>query len=126
VSGTTLGLVAISLLAGAACGGEQEDPPPQPAAAAASIPVGWSTLPAPPFYRFRGSAVWVETELANWGGESELGDDVHADGAAFGPATGGWRPLARGPLSARSGAAAVWTGEGVLIWGVGPRRRCRL
>lgn len=119
MKGTALGFVAISLLAGAACGGEQEDPLPQPAAAAASIPVGWSTLPSPPFYRFRGAAVWTGTELVYWGGESEYGDEVHGDGAAFDPGTGTWRPLAPGPLSARRGAAAVWTGEEVLIWGGG-------
>lgn len=76
-------------------------------------------LPAPPFYRFRGAAVWTGTELVYWGGESDYGDEVHGDGAAFNPATGRWRPLAPGPLSARSGAAAVWTGDEVLIWGGG-------
>ena len=63
--------------------------------------------------------MWTGTELVYWGGESEYGDQVHDDGAAFNPATGIWRTLAASPLSPRSGAAAVWTGEEVLIWGGG-------
>lgn len=118
MKGTALGLVAAALLASTACGGGQDDPP-QPAAASASIPAGWSVLPAPPFYRFRGAAVWTGSELVYWGGESEYGDEVHGDGAAFDPATRTWRRLAPGPLSARSGGAAVWTGDEVLIWGGG-------
>jgi hypothetical protein len=113
-----LGLVALSILGAAACGGGRDEPV-RLEAQATPIPPGWSTLPAPPFYRFRGAAVWTGTELVYWGGESEYGDEVHGDGAAFNPATGTWRPLARGPLSARSGAAAVWTGDEVLIWGGG-------
>lgn len=111
-------LTAALVLGSTACGGEdalQQAPEP----AQASIPAGWSTLPDPPFYRFRGAAVWTGSELVYWGGESEYGDEVHGDGAAFDPATGRWRPLAPGPLSARSGAAAVWTGDEVLIWGGG-------
>lgn len=64
--------------------------------------------------------MWTGRELVYWGGESEYGDEVHGDGAAFDPATGTWRILAPGPLSPRSGAAGVWTGEEVLIWGGGP------
>jgi hypothetical protein len=88
-----------------------------PEPAQASVPAGWSTLPAPPFSRFGGAAVWTGTELVLWGGESDYGEEVHGDGAAFNPATGRWRPLAPGPLLARSGAAAVWTGDEMLIWG---------
>lgn len=113
-----LGLVALSLFGAAACGGGRDEPA-RLTAEATPIPPGWSTLPAPPFYRFRGAAVWTGTELVYWGGESEYGDEVHGDGAVFNPTAGTWRPMAPGPLSARSGAAAVWTGDEVLIWGGG-------
>jgi hypothetical protein len=116
VTRTAVGLVALSLFMAAACGGGRDEPA-RPKADATPIPPGWSTLPSPPFYRFRGTAVWTGSELVYWGGESDFGDEVHRDGAAFDPASGTWRRLAPGPLSARSGAAAVWTGEEVLIWG---------
>ncbi|MGH3020090.1 MAG: Kelch repeat-containing protein, partial [Gaiellaceae bacterium] len=111
-------LAAALLLGSAACGNGEAGQAPRPAQA--SIPVGWSTLPAPPFFRFRGAAAWTGSELVYWGGESEYGDDVHGDGAAFDPATGDWRPLAAGPLSPRRGAVAVWTGNEVLVWGGDP------
>jgi hypothetical protein len=118
VKRTALAVLALSLLAIGACGDEQTELRPA-SGATASIPEGWSALPAPPFQRFRGSAVWTGTELVYWGGESEYGDEVHDDGAAFNPATGSWRTLAASPLSPRGGAAAVWTGEEMLIWGGG-------
>jgi hypothetical protein len=118
VTRTAFGLVAVSLFVAAACGGGRDEPS-KPRAEATPIPTGWSTLPNPPFYRFRGTVVWTGSELVYWGGESDYGDELHADGAAFDPARGTWRPLVRSPLSPRSGAAAVWTGDEVLIWGGG-------
>ena len=116
MAGILVRLLAAALVVGsAACGSEDPEQAPRPTQA--SVPVGWSTLPEPPFVRFRGAAVWTGSELVYWGGESEYGDEVHGDGAAFDPATGGWRALAAGPLSPRSGAVAVWTGTEVLVWG---------
>jgi hypothetical protein len=111
-----LRLLAVALVLGsAACGREDAEQPTRPAQA--SVPAGWSPLPEPPFSRFHGAAVWTGSELVYWGGESEYGDEVHGDGAAFDPATGSWRRLAAGPLSPRSGAVGVWTGTEVLVWG---------
>jgi hypothetical protein len=118
VNRTALALVVSALLVGLACASEQSSSP-QRETEAAEIPPGWSTLPAPPFYRSRGAAVWTGSELVYWGGESEYGDEVHGDGAALDPASGTWRALAPSPLSARSAAAAVWTGEEALFWGGG-------
>jgi hypothetical protein len=39
------------------------------------------------------------------------------------PVSGSWRPVAHGPLSARAGANAVWTGSEVLVFG-GHDRAC--
>lgn len=114
--GILVRLLAVALVLGsAACGNEETEPAPRPAQA--SLPVGWFTLPEPPFFRFRGAAAWTGSELVYWGGESQYGDEVHGDGAAFDLATGEWRPLAPGPLWARAGAVAVWTGAEVLVWG---------
>jgi hypothetical protein len=116
VVGILVRLLAAALVLGsAACGNEKAEPAPLPAQA--SLPVGWSTLPEPPFLRFRGAAAWTGSELIYWGGESMHGDEVHGDGAAFDLATEEWRPLAPGPLWARAGAVAVWTGDEVLVWG---------
>jgi N-acetylneuraminic acid mutarotase len=51
-----------------------------------------------------------------WGGQ-ELGHQFLADGAAYDPTTDAWRRIAPSPLSPRSGQAAVWTGEEMIIWG---------
>jgi hypothetical protein len=87
------------------------------AAVFATLPRGWSSLPAPPFSRARAVSVWTGRELFLWGGEANFGDDHYADGAAYDPVRGGWRALPPGPLAGRSGPAAVWTGTAVLIWG---------
>jgi hypothetical protein len=42
---------------------------------------------------------------------------MFADGAAFNPATGGWRKIAQAPLAGRSGHIAVWTGQEMVVWG---------
>ncbi len=63
------------------------------------------------------SAVWTGRELITWGGASEYGDVVHADGAAYDPATEKWSVLPTSPLRPRADAAAVWTGNEMLLWG---------
>ena len=80
------------------------------------------TLPPNPVVdRFATAATaWTGRELLVWGG---MGRDrlVHADGAAFDPAAGRWRPLPPAPqaqlLLKTPGAAAVWTGRELLVWG---------
>jgi hypothetical protein len=62
--------------------------------------------------------LWTGRELLVWGGESGPdGAVLHSDGAAYNPATDTWRPLPAGPLSARTGQAAVWTGSEMIVWG---------
>ena len=70
------------------------------------------------------TAVWTGEEMIVWGG-STCRDRDRADGAAYDPRTGSWRPIARAPLSRRRYHVAVWTGEEMLIWG-GWRARRRL
>jgi hypothetical protein len=50
-----------------------------------------------------------------WGGSTA--GRLFGDGAAFDPETGEWRVLPPGPLSARTGHTATWTGRELLIWG---------
>jgi hypothetical protein len=86
----------------------------------------WRALPAAPLApRAEPAVVFATTtgELLVWGGsaprESRDGPPParYADGAAFHPGKGTWRPLAASPLSARSGHAAVWTGSHMLVYG---------
>ncbi len=99
-------------------------------AGAAYDPAGdsWRELPSAPLDPREGHvAVWTGSELLVWGGGAyqEPDDpsqpfardalDFRADGAAYDPATDSWRPLADSPLGPRAGAAAVWTGQEMLI-----------
>jgi len=79
------------------------------------------SLPSHPVVdRFATAAIaWTGRELLVWGG---MGRDrlVHADGAAFDPATGRWRPLPSAPQAQqfdRRNGHAVWTGRELLVWG---------
>lgn len=67
--------------------------------------------------RLRSVAVWADTALVVWGGNS--GDTALNDGALYDPAADQWRPMAAAPLTGRFGAAAAWTGKELLIWGGG-------
>jgi hypothetical protein len=70
----------------------------------------------------RGGAVvaWAGAELVVWGGWTR-DQRVHADGAAYDPRTGRWRPLPPAPqaqaFSVTGDHAAVWTGRELLLWG---------
>jgi N-acetylneuraminic acid mutarotase len=79
----------------------------------------WSVLPAAPIaHRDGASVVWTGSELLVWGGASGAEDhQLHADGAAYDPESGGWRLLPASPLSPRVGQAAVWTGAEMVVWG---------
>jgi hypothetical protein len=78
----------------------------------------WSTLPAAPIASRRSAVgVWTGTQMIVWGGATDDGTALHADGAAYNPDTKAWSRLPSSPLSARSQSASVWTGTSVFIWG---------
>jgi hypothetical protein len=65
------------------------------------------------------ATAWTGRELLVWGG-MDTDRRVHADGAAFDPAAGRWRPLPPAPQAqqlGRLGGEAVWTGRELLVWG---------
>lgn len=79
----------------------------------------WSLIPSAPITP-RGDAVevWTGKELIVWGGEAGAhGATLFGDGAAYDPVTNRWRLLPASPLTARSGASAVWTGTQVIVFG---------
>lgn len=91
-------------------------PTPEPASGR------WDPLPdAPIDARGEHTAVWSGTELLVWGGVSDsligAARVFRSDGAALDPGRDAWRVLAPGPLEARSGHAAVWTGTEMVVWG---------
>lgn len=88
----------------------------------------WRELPEAPLDPRQGHVtVWTGDELIVWGGHAydepedprqpfqREPEDFRADGAAYDPDTDTWRTLADAPLEARTGAAAVWTGQELLI-----------
>ncbi len=84
----------------------------------------WRAMaPAPIPARNQVSAVWTGSELFVWGGAvptpGSASDAVtlRSDGALYDPTTSAWRVLPSSPLTARSGAAAVWTGHEVVVLG---------
>ena len=64
--------------------------------------------------------VWAGGELVVWGGWTR-DQQVHADGAAYDPRTGRWRPVPPAPqaqaFTVNDDRAAVWTGRELLLWG---------
>ena len=81
---------------------------------------GRALAPNPVVDRFATAArAWTGEELIVWGGVTR-DRLVHADGAAYDPRTGRWRPVPPAPqaqtLDKRDGGA-VWTGQELLIWG---------
>jgi N-acetylneuraminic acid mutarotase len=88
----------------------------------------WSLLPPSPLGpREYHSAVWTGREMIVWGGTRYAsgnpctgnGPPVRcwADGAAYDPATGGWRSIPAAPVSGRSHHTAVWTGSRMIVFG---------
>jgi hypothetical protein len=78
-------------------------------------PLSTTNAPSP---RSLHAAVWTGTEMIVWGGtHGRPRSAFGADGGSYNPATNTWTPLPPSPLRPRIGAAAVWTGEDVIIWG---------
>jgi hypothetical protein len=87
----------------------------------------WTSLPAAPLSAPRegNAAVWTGKEMIIWGGTDPAGScgsdalvtTCERDGAAYNPATKEWRKIAPSPLAGRIGAASVWTGREMIIWG---------
>jgi N-acetylneuraminic acid mutarotase len=83
----------------------------------------WRDIPEAPLVgRVYHSAVWTGTEMivwGGWGGDRWSGNTpaYFADGAAYDPATHGWRQLADAPLTARQEHSALWTGTEMIVWG---------
>jgi N-acetylneuraminic acid mutarotase len=68
-----------------------------------------------PMYRMDPAKVWTGNELVMFGpAEPWKANDV---GVAYNPATRQWRRIAAAPIAARGGAAVVWTGTKMLVWG---------
>jgi N-acetylneuraminic acid mutarotase len=82
-------------------------------------PTSLSGAPAP---RDGPAVVWSGSEMVVWGGSAHLpGQNIPTyfnDGACYDPATDTWRPTTIvGAPAGRSGAAAVWIGTSMWIWG---------
>ena len=90
------------------------DPRPLPTAPAASpvpfasLPPGWTVLPAPPEVRHRAATAWTGEQLLIWGGTAPAYTDAPEDtGFGFDTRTGTWHELPRSPLSARTRPASA-------------------
>ena len=79
----------------------------------------WRRARRPPLKaRDYSTAVWSGTELLVWGGtKRRCGDCFLRDGAAYSVTHDSWRRLPKSPLSARDRHVAVWSGNGMIIWG---------
>lgn len=65
------------------------------------------------------ATAWTGQELIVWGGVTR-DRLVHADGAAYDPRAGRWRPIPPAPQAQmldKQDGGAVWTGQELLIWG---------
>ena len=113
-------IAANSSSAGSACA---SSPPGcgQGSGFAADLAAGsWSAIPTAPLSpRSFATVVWTGSQLVVWGGATTIGDNQvpTSNGAVWNEATGTWHAMAPSPLSSREGAAGVWDGHGVLIWG---------
>lgn len=84
----------------------------------------WRVLPSSPLSaRVGQSAIWTGTEMIVWGGYDVVSAThfhVTADGAAYDPGTNQWQRLPAAPLSPRTYAFAVWTGNELIVLGGQP------
>ena len=78
----------------------------------------WRTIAPPPAPRQDAAAVWDETEMLVVGGSAVGPKHVryYPRGLSFDPSTNSWTALP--PMAfPRTGAAAVWSGSQMLVWG---------
>ena len=87
----------------------------------------WATIPRAPLAAREAPAMaWATAtkELIIWGGYVPYADParvpasvthVHADGAAYDPATGRWRTIAKSPLPGGWFVRAAWDGERLVL-----------
>ncbi len=79
----------------------------------------WRQLPAMGSPREGHVAVWTGNQLLVWGGRSGEGNTAARPphGEAYDPAADSWSPLPVSPLRGRVGAAGIWTGTAMILWG---------
>lgn len=81
----------------------------------------WERIPDPPSavgVTYSGSSItWTGEELIAWGGVGGSGDEFTAEGAAYAPEEKHWTALPEAPIPGRDRHGAIWTGDGMLIWG---------
>jgi len=81
----------------------------------------WEALPelSAPLDRSSPLGAWTGHEMLIWGGHwSDLRTvRLLDDGAAFDPMSASWRSLPPAPISGRTAATAVWTGDRMIIFG---------
>jgi len=84
----------------------------------------WQELPQAPFGAGGHSAVWADDQMIVWGGITQMdlrdGKAFTAttnEGLAYEPETSSWRAIASAPLTPRTAAASVWTGDEMLVVG---------
>jgi hypothetical protein len=83
----------------------------------------WRRLSAMPVPRYEHMAVWTGNQLLVWGGQTTSTSggvwsrSAPPNGVAYDPVTGAWSPMPKSPLRGRTGAVAVWTGTGLIVWG---------
>lgn len=84
----------------------------------------WTPLPEDSAIPARGnhSAIWTGSEMIVWGGTATMFQNGALNsGGRFNPKTGAWTPtsqrLPADTLPGRTGHAAFWTGQEMLVWG---------
>lgn len=77
----------------------------------------WSYYPFPEYLAAEGDyrPYWHDGEFIFWGGTRGGGSEPIADGAAFDPSDGTWRPLGTGERPSLDGDTVV-TDEGLFLW----------
>jgi len=81
----------------------------------------WTTTPSinPNVAHYRHTSVWTGSEMIIWGGTTGGdGNGTHNTGARFNPLTQSWNEVSMiNPPQKRADHTAVWTGDGMIIWG---------
>ncbi len=75
-----------------------------------------STGPNVPVGRYAHTAVWTDSEMIVWGGDT----DVHSyTGGRYNPTSDSWVPTSTGSIvpTARFEHTGIWTGAELMIWG---------